>query len=69
MKLISLNLHLIECRDEQDICRTPVVNQDPLYIEIGDGGGDDQRIIMGEMQASQIVVGEGDGLVNFSQRR
>ena len=69
VKPVSPNLHLVKCRDEQDLCRTPVVNQYPSHIEIGNGDGDDQRIIMWEMQASQIIVGDGDGLVNFSQRR
>ena len=69
VKPILPNLHLVKRWDEQDICRTLIVNKDPLHIEIGDGGGDDQRIIMWDVQASHIVVGEGDGLVNFSQRR
>ena len=38
---ISPNPHLAKHRDEQDIRITPVINQNPLHIEIGDGGGDD----------------------------
>ena len=41
--------HLAEHQDEQDINGTPVVNQDPLNVEIGDNGRDYYSIIMGEM--------------------
>ncbi|GFZ04986.1 hypothetical protein Acr_17g0005580 [Actinidia rufa] len=63
MELISSNIHFVKCRGEQDIRRTPVVNQDPLHIEIGDGNRDDQCVVMGEMQASKVIIGESDGLL------
>ena len=66
MELISSNLHFVKCRGEQDIRRTSVINQDSLHVKVGDGGRDDQGVIMGEMQASQVVISEGDGLVSYS---
>ena len=68
MEFISFNLHLVECRYKQDVYRTSVVNQDHLYIEIGDGNRYDYGIIMGKMHASQIVVGEGYWLMSSSCR-
>ena len=32
------HLYFIECLGEQDVHRTFVVNQDSLYIEVGDDG-------------------------------
>ena len=58
-----------ECRDEQDVRRTPVINQDPLHIKISDGSKDDQGIVVGDMQASQVIIGEGNGLMSSSCRR
>ncbi|GFY93808.1 hypothetical protein Acr_09g0002540 [Actinidia rufa] len=55
---ISPNLHFVKRRDEQNVNRTPIVDQDSLYIEIGDRSEDNQRIIMGEVQAYQIIIGE-----------
>ena len=39
---------VVKCRDEQDIRRALIVDQDPLHIEISDGSRDDQGV-MGEM--------------------
>ena len=33
--------------NEQDIDRAPIINQDPLNVEIGDTSQDDQCIVMG----------------------
>ena len=52
MEFFSPNLYFVEGRDKQDICKTPIVNQDSLYIETSDGSRDDQGIIMGKEQAS-----------------
>ena len=68
MEPISPYSHLVKHRDEQDVDRTLVVNQNFLYVEIGNRGRYDQRIIMGEVQASQILIGEGDGLESFRHR-
>ena len=68
MESISHYLHLIESRDKQNVSQTPVVNQDPLKVKITDCDRDNQCIIMGEMQASQILVSEGDGLVGSNHK-
>ena len=68
MEPISTYLHLLKRRDEQNVSRTPIVNQDPLNVEIGNCGRDDQCIIMWEIHASQNFVGEGDGLVHSNSR-
>ena len=47
MELISPNL--VKHQDKQDVRRVSIVDQDPLHIEIGNGGRDDQGIIMGDM--------------------
>ena len=36
---------------------------------MGGGNRDDQGVVVGEMQAFQVVVGEGDGLMSSSCRR
>ena len=69
MEPISAYLYFVKCRDEQNIGRAPVVNQDSLNVEIGDSSQDDQCIVMGEMQASQILIVEGYGLVSPDHRR
>ena len=68
MEPISAYLHFVKCLDEQDIGRAFVVNQDPLNVEIDDSSRDDQCIIMGDMKASQILIGEGYGLVSPDHR-
>ena len=69
MELISANFYFVECRDKQDIRITPTVNQDSLHIEVGNGSRDDQGVVVEKMQASQVVVGESDGLMSSSRRR
>lgn len=59
--------YFIECRGEQDVRKTYIINQDFLYIEVGDGGRNEQCIVMGEMKVSQVFIGEGDGLVSYRQ--
>ena len=68
MEFVLLNPHLVKCRDEQDIGGAPVVNQDPLNIEIVDCSGYYQRIVMEEVQTSQIVIDEGDKRESFGHR-
>ena len=68
MEPISAYLHFVKCRDEHDIGKAPVVNQDPLNVEIGDSSRDEQCIVMGETQASQILIGESYRLVSPDHR-
>ena len=69
VELVLPNFYFFKCQDKQDIYRTPVINQDFLHIEVGDGSRDDQSVVVGEMQASQVVIGEADGLMSSSCRR
>ena len=61
--------HLVKHRDDQNVSRTPIVNHDPLHVDIGNHDRYDQQIIMGEVQASQILIGESDRLKSFRCRR
>ena len=59
MEPISPYLYLVECQDEHNVSKTPVVNKDSLHVEIENCGRYDQRIIMGEVmdwKASDVGV-------------